>query len=853
MNRRFVSQMLRREVRASRRHLLLYGSCMALGIAALVGLHGLRATTYRALDAQSQKLLGADLRIASRAPIQGDAGAAIAGFDSRAGVQSTRMTRFGSMALALSSERSRLVNIQGIEESFPLYGAIETQPPGQLEALHRSAAPLALVDPSLLIQLDTKIGEEMAIGAIRFRIVGTIAKAPGSFGMQTQIAPRVFIAHQHIAATELIRPGSLVEYLVFLRSEPIPLAAWLAANRATLEDARLRIQTVEGYQADLNRSFAAMTRYLGLVGLTALALGGVGVAAGIRVFVREKLESVALLRSLGAGSRDIAAVYGSLALALGFLAGSAGALLGSALQWLLPHFIQGLLPVELTSRFEPAALGTGILLGLWVTLLFATGPLIDLLRVPPLRALRADFATEPLPIRGRLFLFAALAVSLVAVSLWQAPRPTVGLAFAAGLAAALGTLAGAALACSFLLRRFFPRSAPYWLRQGVANLFRPRNHTVSTVLTIGFGLFLISTLHSVQRNVMQQLAVDARPDRPNLVLFDVQPDQTAALEDLLQKRGAAIRDRAPLISARIAELDGRSISERLSANREDRELRWALQREYRLTYGAALRESETIVAGSWWGEGDIGAEEPIPVSVEMNLATSLGLAIGDAVTWDIQGVPVTSVVTNLREVDWGRFATNFFVVFPPGLIEQAPRTTVILARIEGDAARASLQRDLVHRFSNISVLDASIILSAMDTMMSQVAVAIRVLALFTLATGFMILIAATATARDERAREGLLLRTLGASTATLRRVITTEAIALGILAVGVGSGLALAASWALVRFVFELPFEPPWLDLGLLALATLGICTALGATGGAEIRRTSPLAALRAVESAGMR
>lgn len=845
MNRRFVVQMVRREARASRRHMLLYGSCMALGIASLVGLHGLRAATETAVDQQSKRLLGADVRIESRAPIEGPGVERLLELETSSTVQSTRITRFGSMAMSRTSGRSRLVDIQAVHDNFPLYGAVVSEPDGRFASLYEQGTNArALVDPSLLIQLDTAVGENLAIGEVDFEIAGTISKAPGSFGMQTQIAPRVLIPASSLAATELIRPGSLVEYQVFLRGNTDTLARWLTQNRAPLEDARLEITTVKGYQNELNRSFSVLTRYLALVGLAALALGGVGVAAGIRVFVREKLESVALLRSLGASSRDIFAVFGILALGLGALAGLAGSLIGTAMQWGLPIFMRGMLPVDVAASVEPAAIVTGIVLGLWVTLLFAAGPLIDLVRVPPLRALRADFSAEPIPLGGRAALLLALAISGVGVSIWQAPRVQVGFAFAAGLATALAALALAAqLTTRWLRGRAFKRS-PYWLRQGIANLFRPRNHTLASVLTVGFGLFLVLTLHGVQVNVMKQIAVDTEPDRPNLVLFDVQPDQLEPIEALLAERNAVVTDRAPLISARIASVAGRPISIWLENEPDNRELRWALQREYRLTYSATMRDTETVLQGDWW-DATPAMEPPIPVSIDKSIHQSLGIGVGDTMEWDIQGVPVRSIVTNVREVNWDKLATNFFVVFPPGMIEAAPRTSVLLARVADPTARAELQRDLVREFSNVSVLDATAILAAVDTMMQRMSIAIRLLAVFTLATGLMILVAATVSAREERANEVLLLRTLGASGTTLRHILATEVLLLGTLAAAVGSAIAIASSWALVRFAFELPFDPPWADFSLLALATIAVSGVLGALGAGRLRTMSPLASLR--------
>ena len=844
MNRVFVAAMLRRELRASRRRLLLYGSCMALGVAALVGLHGLRETTRDAIDAQAARLLGADLRLTRRGPLPDDVRARVAPLAEGEGRALAEQTHFGSMALAPATGKSRLVDVQAADRSYPLRGAILTDPRGAWDLVHEEE-PRVLVDPSLLLQLGIEVGDELALGRMRFRIIGTIQKAPGAFGMQTQIAPRVLLARRFVEDTELIEPGSMVEYLLFVRAPTTDVAAWVEENASALEDAHTRAQTVAGQQKDLERTFGILTRFLGLVGLAALALGGVGVAAGVRVLVRDKIDSTAMLRAVGASSRDIIAVYGSLAAILGLVAGALGAALGIALQWGLPLVLRGLIPVDVTPTFEPGAVATGLILGLWVTLVFATGPLIDLVRVPPLRSLRADFAAEPMPMTGRVVGLVALGISLVLVACWQAPTVLVGLWFAAGLGLVLAVLSGAAWGLARALRRFAPKNAPYWLRQGLANLFRPRNHTVATVLTVGFGLFQIATLHGVQRNLLSQLALDESEDRPNLILFDVQADQVEPLEDLLVGRGVDILDRAPIVSARLSTVAGKSLSERLAADPDDREARWALLREYRLSYAEELRPSETIAAGAWWTSETAGAEEPVPVSLESGIVDALGVSVGDRIVWDIQGVPIESVVASVRAVDWSQLSSNFVALFPPGLIEQAPSSTFLLGRHPDAAVRASLQRDLVERFPNVSILDASLLLRTIDTMMGRVAMAVRVLALFALFTGFLILVAAAAMAHAERTREIHLLRTLGASSSVLRRVVATEAVALGALASLLGVGLGMIATWALTRWVFDVPFSPPVLDSLVLAGVSFAICALLGGAMGRPDRAGPPLAVLR--------
>jgi putative ABC transport system permease protein len=397
-----------------------------------------------------------------------------------------------------------------------------------------------------------------------------------------------------------------------------------------------------------------------------------------------------------------------------------------------------------------------------------------------------------------------------------------------------------------LLRRSPPRALAYWARQGVANLFRPRNHTLPTTIAIGFALFVVATVHAVQHNVLAQMAIDSRPDRPNFVLFDVQRDQVAGVEALFAEHGAGITDRAPLISARLSAVAGRERADYLADEALSRELRWALQREYRLTYSDTLRESEEIVAGTWWAPGSVSPDaERFPVSLERDLAGSLGVGVGDALTFRIQGVDVETTVASIRQVDWGRMATNFFVVFPPAALEHAPQSTVMLAHLGDEAARAAMQRDLVIRFPNVSALDATLILRSLDTMLEQIGIAVRLLSLFTLATGLAILLAASMAARHERAREALLLRILGASRPLLRRIAATEACVLAALAACVGASLALFAAWALVVLVFDLPFDPPLLDLAALAGATFLVTALAGGLGSAVGTTTSPQAALR--------
>ncbi len=846
MRARFVASMVRRELRAAARRFGFYGSCMAIGIAVVVSLHSLREAVHEAVDLRSKELLGADLRLESRDAFGPELQAAIEPLERAALQPPTRVTRLGSMALAERSGRSRLVDLLAIDGEYPIYGEVWTEPAHRWSSFAAEPGRI-FVDSTLLLQLDIGVGDSLRLGSQSFEIAAAVKKAPGSFGLQAEVAPRVFLQKRDLDRTGLVVEGSLVSHLRYFELPSEVVDPWLEEHERMLEEGRVRSQTVRGYQEDMSEAFGNLTRYLGLVGLAALVLGSIGVAAGVRVFVREKLDTVALLRSIGASPSDVVAIYTGLAICLGLSAGLFGVLLCLPLLGLLPRLLGDLLPVEVTLGIGPSAIATALGLSVWATLLCAMGPVLDLARVAPLRALRRDFGErESEGRRGRIVTLIVVALSLLAASIWQAGSLRVGAAFAVGLVLTVALLALAALGLIRLLRRHPPRILAYWARQGIANLFRPRNHTLPTTIAIGFALFVVATVHAVQRNVLDQMAVDTRPDRPNFVLFDVQRDQVEGVEALLAKHSAGITDRAPLVSARLAAVDGVSRSEYLADENLSRELRWGLQREYRLTYSDVLRDSEELVAGRWWEPGEVSADAAsYPVSLERDLANSLGVHVGDRLRWQIQGVEVDTTVMSLRQVDWGRMATNFFVVFPPAALEQAPQSTVLLAHLGDEQARAEMQRDLVGRFPNVSALDATLILRSLDTMLEQIGMAIRLLSLFTLGTGIAILVAASMAARTERAKEALLLRVLGASRSLLRRIVATEAVVLAALAAVVGATLSALAAWALVVFVFELPFAPPWLDLIALALGTFVVTALFGGIGGATRAAESPQSALR--------
>jgi putative ABC transport system permease protein len=429
----------------------------------------------------------------------------------------------------------------------------------------------------------------------------------------------------------------------------------------------------------------------------------------------------------------------------------------------------------------------------------------------------------------------------------QAGRLGAGLAFAAGILAALLVLWLAAFLLVRSLRRFFPSSLPYLYRQGLANLYRPANQTLMVVLALGFGCFLLSTLLLVQHNLLRDLRVDRGAERPNLVFFDVQPDQREDVEGRVRAAGPLTSSPAPIVPMRVQSVKGRAVAELLAIDdASQRPERWALRREYRSSYRDKPTTAERIVAGAWWAPGSWREGEPVPVALEEGIARELRVAVGDEIVWDVQGVPVPSRVACLREVEWARFEPNFFAIFPEGPLEAAPRSYVLLSRVEDAAARARLQRSVVEAHPNVSTLDLAQVQRAIEGVLDKVVLAVRFMALFSLASGALVLAGAVAASRYQRVREGALLRTLGATRPQLIRVLLTEYAVLGALAAATAIVLSSLAGWALVRFVFEGSFALPGPALLGLVLAVLALTVVVGLSGSTEVWRRPPLEVLRA-------
>jgi putative ABC transport system permease protein len=845
VNRRFVSlaRLAWQESRSARRRLLLYMSSISLGVAALVAIDSFAGNVARSVREQSRALLGGDVSFRGR---QGFTPAADSLLDSLAtdGRAVARVTSFASMAVVPRTERTRLAQVRAVDPGYPFYGAVVTSPAGRWAALHQGYE--ALVDPSLLLALDARVGDSLSLGRARFRIAGVTESVPGDPGIASAVAPRVFIARRHVPETQLLVFGSRAEYEAVLRLPAgVSADAFIAPLRARFDSARVRTRTVTENESDLTDAIGRLGDFLGLVGLAALLLGGIGVASGVHAFVLRKIDTVAVLRCLGATSGQVLTIYAAQAALMGLAGAAAGALLGIGIQLALPMVLRDVLPVDVRVRLEPTAILFGLGVGLWVALAFALRPLVALRRVSPLQALRRT--ADPTALRvGRIDwprlsvdLLIILTVAVVAVGrVGEAAR---GLGTALLIGAVLFLLWASAFLVTRVARAVLRTRWPYLLRQGVANLSRPGNQTAAVMLSLGFGVFLVATLVLVQQNLLARFEVEAAASRGNVIFFDVQPDQIDPLDTLVRGEGARVVQRTPIVTMRIAAINGLTADSLLQ---DTTRARWALRREYRSTYRDEIVPTETLVAGRWF-DARRDADTLPQVSLEQELAGDLRVRVGDVIDWDVQGATVRTRLTSLREVNWTRLEPNFFAVFEPRAIRAAPAQHVLLAEAPGTELTARVQQRAVRRFPNVSSIDLSLVQRTIGAIVDRAALAVRFLALFSVAMAVPVLTSAVAATQRERLREGVLLKTLGATRRQVRRILLAEYALLGVLGSLTGLLLAYGGAWAAMRFVFESEFRAVGLSaLGVAAIMT-ALATAIGLAGGRDVLRETPIAALR--------
>jgi putative ABC transport system permease protein len=588
----------------------------------------------------------------------------------------------------------------------------------------------------------------------------------------------------------------------------------------------------------LRRFLENLTTYLGLVGLISLLIGGIGVANSVQAFMKQKMETIAMLKCLGADGRTVLSIYLLQTLLLAGVGSLAGVALGVGVQWALPPALSFLVPVAVDRSVALLPIVRGVAMGVLTALLFSLWPLLAIRQISPARLFRREVSDEGFRSGGRRPWLTGVVIvtGLVLLALWQVGRIDLGATVVGVLAASLLALWATALTTMRVVRAF-PRARSLAVRQGLANLHRPGSRAVAAVLSVGAGVTVILAIALVEANLLRQVDENLPTEAPSLFFIDIQRDQREPFAQLLAGRGLPV-ELTPIVRSRLAAVGDRQVAQMQLEGRSDA---WYFQREYVVTMQQELPKGNRLVEGDWWGAPTAAAAL---ISVEEEAARRLGVGLGSVLTFDVQGHQITATVASLREVNWGSLSTNFFIIFSPGALDGLPLTYIATTRTV-PSEDLPLQRAVVAVFPNVTAINIRHLLDAVGAILERIGLVVRVMALFTIVTGLLVLAGAIATTRYRRLREAVLFKTLGATRLTIARIFAVEYVVLGAAAGLIGVIMASVLSFILLKFFMHLPWqpEPGLLAAGLLAAALLTVLTGFLAT--ARILGQKPLAVLR--------
>jgi putative ABC transport system permease protein len=876
-----------RETRGAWRHFLYFFACIAIGVGALVGVSLFSTNVERAVTKEARGLLGGDLEIRLTHPMS-LAGQAV--LDSLSGrdmafthvselVAMAARTTFGSAV----TQSTQIIELKAVESMYPLYGAIRLDPAQSLDVLlHPDERRCgghscfgAVVQESLLIRMGLSVGDQLKIGQAMFLITGIVRTEPDRMANAFILGPRVMIAQEGLRAAELIKPGSRVRERYLVKMPPdMPLEPLLSELRDRLGADSVRISSYRTAQSQLRQFLDQLSRYLGLIGLTALFIGGLGVGTSIHAFLRDKLRTIAILKSVGADSATVVSTYVVQAIFLGCVGSLAGILLGIVLQRGLPPLMAALFVSDLLEQLGVSSdlswssiwpLMKGAALGLLSTLLFTLWPLLKIRDIHPGAIFRRDAEqatveqeTPPsrwwvawgLADRWNVGTAGGIILGLCALSVWQAGSWWIGVLFLGALSLAIMVL--------FVCARIFVRGLAWVpmprllsLRYALGNVVRPGSQATGIMVAIGIGVMVIVTVSLVEQALLSQVQENRPVDSPTFFFIDIQPDQAQEFVSLVDRQtGRARPELTPLVRSRLHAIDGHVVRAEEEVEKDDnrtegkeaRGKQWYLTREYVLTFLDQLPKDNQLIKGEWWKPGQVFSTPQ--VSVEEEAATHLGLAIGSIVEFDIQGATVSAEVSNIRKVEWGNFSTNFYMILSPGAIAGAPFTYVATVRVSPQE-EVPLQQAVVASFPNVSAIHVGEVLDGFARVLDRLSLAIRAVALFCVAAGGLVMAAALAATRYRRLYESVILKALGATRGLIARAFAIEYVLLGAVAGLIGLTLGSVLSWAVLRYVFDLPWSihPQVLGIGLLLTMMLTLIVGFAST--YRILGQRPLAVLR--------
>jgi putative ABC transport system permease protein len=833
---RWIWKLAYKDARKNFGRLFLFISSIIIGIAALVAIDSFNQNLQSDINNQSKELLGADLEIDSRRKAWDST--FMVSLDSL-DVEISSDARFASMVYFPKNSGTRLIQARAIDGDFPFYGTIALVDGSDIIPFRNGIA--VLIDESLAIQYDVQVNDSLKLGKGTFLITGIVTAFPGTTSINADIQPTVYVPYERLAETGLIQYGSRVNYHKYLKVKEGALAEIKERLDPLLEQYEYRIDDVEERKEDFGRGFGNLYKFFNLLSFVALILGCIGVASSVYIYVREKKYAAAVLRCLGASGWQIFFVFFIQILAIGIMGSMLGVFHGILVQYVLPTVVSDFIPVDVQPQISWISAAKGLGLGLIISTLFSVLPLVNIRFIAPLSILRETVENTGRKSKFRYFIFILIFLFPWIFSVNQTESLANGSMFFGALVLVFGLLWLVAKGLIWMVKRFFPSKSSFVWRQSLSNLFRPNNQTIILVIVIGLGAFLLSTLALIQNSLLGQVEFAGKGERSNTVLFDIQPYQKDQVLQLAKDFDLPIQQFVPIVTTRISAVRDSTVAQ-YQEDTTSNVRGWALRREYRVTYRDSLIESEKILEGEFQAQA---TEDSIFISVSDNLKEGLKLKLKDEIVWNVQGVDVKTYVGSFREVDWQRVQTNFMVVFPKGVLENAPQFYVLISRIDNKNVSAKFQQELVRNFPNVSAIDLTLILETVDQVFDKIGFVIRFMALFSVLAGLFVLSGAVINSKYARLKESVLLRTLGASKKQLLQMTVIEFTYLGTFAGLSGSLLALIASWALSVFFFDILFFPDLISLALTWILIAFLTVLVGWFNTRSILNKSPLEILR--------
>ena len=821
-------RLLRRDYRAGELTLLVAAIVIAVGSLTTVGFFTDRVQL--ALTRQATQLLGADLTIVSDRPFSGE-------FESEArsrGLAVTRALRFPSMVA--HGEDSQLADVKAVAAGYPLRGELRVADElfgAERPAHDVPAAGTAWIDDRLLTRLNLKLGDSVGVGQLQLRVAALVTQEPDSMIGFLSSAPRLVMNEADIAASGLIQTGSRVRYRLYVAGDS-------AATDAYQDWARQRIgpgqsvETIRDARPEVRAALERAEKYLGLATLLSVVLAAVAIALAARRFLQRHLDGCAVMRCLGAHQPLILRLYLMHFLALGLAASALGSGLGLAAQSVLAAWLGSLVAVALPwPSLIPALHGFGA--GVLLLLGFALPPLASLGQVSTLRVLRRDLGVP----KGLGAAGYALGLTVICLLiLWKASELWLGIYVLTGFFAVAGVAVLLVWGVLRLLAGVRAEGGVSW-RYGLANLRRRTLGSVIQIVALGLGIMALLTLTLVRGDLLQSWQATLRPDSPNRFLINIQPDQTEPLSAFFAARGIAQPALFPMVRGRLITINDRAVS---SVDYGEERAKRLIDREFNLSWATRPRPDNRIVAGRWWDANDVRTEQ---LSVEDGIATTLGLKLGDRLTYDVAGSKFSAIITSLRKVDWDSFYVNFFVIAPPKLLQGYPVSYITSFYVP--RGQVATLNQLVREFPNLVMIDVAQVMAQVQKIMDQVASAVQFVFLFTLAAGLAVLYAAIASSQDERQYEAAVMRTLGASRRQIASTHLAEFALMGALSGLLAAAGASALGYVLAVKVLNVPYlGTPWVWLIGTGCGAAGIALA-GMLGTRRVLAAPPLQSLRRV------